>query len=136
MTQVQAKPLVFDDNQWNALLDQTIKQIKDLAKLKGGEYSGDDDRLANFRRNAADIGLTMEQIWRIYAGKHWGAITQFVKDLGTGKTRKRMEPLSGRADDLIVYLILFKAMLEEREALCKDEGCEHAGTKHVCNPSK
>jgi hypothetical protein len=33
--------------------------------------------------------------------------------MAKGVARQRMESISGRADDLIVYLILFKAMVEE-----------------------
>lgn len=104
----------YTHDRYDVLVDNTVHMIKQLSEQKGGEYAGDEDRLANFRRNAEAIGLSMEQVWRVYAGKHWDAITQFVHDLGTGKTRPRMESLAGRADDLIVYLILFKAMLEER----------------------
>lgn len=104
----------FSHADYNQLLSKTITQLGKLSELKGGEYSGDDDRLANFRRNAAAQGLNMEAIWGVYAAKHWDAIMQYVKDLNTGKTRERMEPLSGRADDLIVYLLLFKCMLIEK----------------------
>ena len=110
----------YEQKQWDLLLEETIAQIKHLALAKGGEYSGDDDRLANFRRNAAALGLSMEHVWAVYAAKHWDAIMQFVQDLSTGKVRQRSEPLEGRADDLIVYLILLKAMLEERLSLNKD----------------
>lgn len=96
------------------LVDETIAKMKDLAKLKGGEYAGDGDRLANFRRNAANLELTPEQVWSVYAGKHWDAINQYVKDISKGVVRQRMESIGGRADDLIVYLLLFKAMVEER----------------------
>lgn len=97
------------------LVEKTISNIKTLSRLKGGEYSGDYDRLANFRRNGAAFSLPMETVWGVYAAKHWDAIAQFISDVTTGKKRERSESLSGRADDLIVYLILFKAMLEERE---------------------
>ena len=60
----------------------------------------------------AAAGLT---IWAIYAAKHWDAIMQYCSDFNVGIDRPRMEPLSSRCDDLIVYLILFKAMLIERE---------------------
>lgn len=99
---------------YNVLVDRTIDIIRELSTLKGGEYAGDDDRLANFRRNAADLGVPMEVIWRVYAAKHWDAIGQYVRDLTTGKERVRLEKLSGRVDDLIVYLLLFKAMLDEK----------------------
>lgn len=107
--------MVYTHDRWNKLLDQAISRIKELSTLKGGEYAGDEDRLANFRRNAANLGLSMEQVWAVYAGKHWDAVMQFIKDLGTGKKRERMEPIEGRVDDLLVYLLLFRAMLEERE---------------------
>lgn len=104
----------FSSADYAKIMSATFSQLETLAKLKGGEYSGDDDRLANFRRNAAAQGLNMEAIWGVYAAKHWDAIMQYVKDLNEGKTRERMEPLSGRVDDLMVYLLLFKCMLIEK----------------------
>jgi hypothetical protein len=56
----------------------------------------------------------METVWAVYAGKHWDAIQQFIKDQRNGKERERLEPIEGRVDDLLVYLLLFKAMLQER----------------------
>jgi len=106
--------MTFNQTQWEALVADTIEQVKYLAKAKGGEYSGDVDRLLNFRRNGQNLELPMEVIWSVYAGKHWDAITQYIKDLHQGKNRERSEPISGRADDLIVYLLLFKAMVQER----------------------
>lgn len=105
----------YSHQRYSDLLETTFAEIKKLSELKGGEYSGDTDRLANFRRNATALGLTQEQVWAVYAAKHWDAVMQFVKDLGEGKERNRLESLAGRCDDLIVYLLLFKAMLEERD---------------------
>lgn len=107
---------MYTHAQYDKLVKATVEQIYKLSKLKGGEYAGDVDRLANFRRNAEALGLNMETIWAVYTGKHWDAIQQYVKDLQEGKTRPRAESITGRADDLIVYAILFKAMVEEREA--------------------
>lgn len=106
--------LVFPQAEYNKIIDDTIAQIVELGSLKGGEYAGDNDRLANFRRNGRNLGLNMETIWAVYAGKHWDAVMQYVSDLEHGKTRKRLETLDGRVDDLMVYLILFKCMLIER----------------------
>ena len=104
---------MYTNHQYDALLGETVDKIKGLSKSKGGEYAGDKDRLANFTRNATALGLRSEQVWAVYAGKHWDAIQQYVQDMATGKSRYRSEPIEGRADDLIVYLILFKAILEE-----------------------
>lgn len=111
----------YSHERFNKLIEETVEQINSLSKLKGGEYAGDQDRLANFRRNGTALGLTMEQVWAVYAAKHWDAIMQYVKDLGEGKARVRAEPISGRLDDLIVYSILFKAMVDERETELKNQ---------------
>lgn len=103
----------YSHDRWVTLLTDTIEEIRNLSAKKGGEYAGDDDRLANFRRNGAALGLPMETVWAVYAGKHWDAIQQFIKDQRNGKERERLEPIAGRVDDLLVYLLLFKAMLEE-----------------------
>lgn len=109
----------FSHQRYNEILHETFNNIIRLSNLKGGEYAGDDDRLENFRRNADRLGRPMEQIWAVYVNKHYDAIMQFIKDIATGKHRERLEPLSSRVDDIIVYMLLFKAMLEERDAMEK-----------------
>lgn len=106
--------MTYPSTKFQTLISETIEIITQLGVLKGGEYSGDVDRLANFRRNGADLDLPMETIWRVYAAKHWDAIGQYVKDIQTRTERVRGEPIAGRVDDLILYLLLFKAMLDER----------------------
>ena len=107
----------FSSEDFSRLLADTIDQLSSLFKLKGGEYCHGDDRLDNFRRNAAALGLPMEVIWSVYYAKHHDAVMTFCRDLVTDTKRDRLEPISGRVDDMIVYLILFKAMLVERGEL-------------------
>ena len=104
----------FSHAQFDQLIESTISELRRLSKLKGGEYAGDTDRLSNFRRNGEALGLPMEAIWHTYAAKHWDAVTQYVRDLLNGTHRERAEPLAGRLDDIIVYCLLFKAILIER----------------------
>ena len=104
----------FTNTACDALIDSAFLKIMELSKLKCGEYAGDDDRLNNFRRNARDLDTNMETVWRVYAAKHWDAIGQFIRDKNNGVQRGRLEPLQGRVDDLLVYLLLFKAMLVEQ----------------------
>lgn len=118
---------IYKHDRYNELVEEIFEKVKELGQLKGGEYAGDDDRLANFRRNAEAQGLPMTSIWGVYAAKHWDAIMQFVKDKNTGKERKRMEPIDGRALDLIVYLILFIAMTEEMS----DDWISFDGRSHI-----
>lgn len=105
---------VFSYKDYDRVIETAVSEIKKLGTLKGGEYAGDTDRLANFRRNGRNLGLNMETVWAVYAGKHWDALQQFIQDMEKGKTRERLEPIEGRVDDLLVYLILFKCMLVER----------------------
>lgn len=104
----------YSHERFNQLVHDTIKEMEKLVALKGGEYAGDFDRLANFRRNGERLALPMETVWAVYAGKHWDAINQFIVDKRNGTKRERLEPIDGRVDDLLVYLLLFKAMLDER----------------------
>jgi hypothetical protein len=106
---------MIDQVTYSKLLSETWETITELSKKKGGEYAGDHDRLANFRRNGERLNVPMTTIWAVYAAKHWDAIMQYCGDVNVGVDRPRMEPISGRCDDLIVYLILFKAMLLEKE---------------------
>lgn len=107
-------PRRFSHDRYDQLVTDTVEQIHSLSILKGGEYAGDGDRLANFRRNAAALDLTMEQVWAVYTAKHWDAIIQYVKDTAAGVSRPRTESISARLDDLIVYAILMKAIVVER----------------------
>ena len=92
----------------------TFAEILELRRLKSGEYAQDQDALNNFRSDAADLGLNMETIWRVFANKHWRSLSKYISDLETGFKRERSEPIEGRVDDLIVYLLLFKAIMKER----------------------
>lgn len=104
----------YSHERYAELIDGIFDKVKELSALKGGEYSGDTDRLLNFRRNAEVFGLNKETIWAVYSAKHWDALMQYIKDLEADKDRTRLEPIEGRAHDLIVYLCLFLAMEEER----------------------
>jgi len=114
----------FSHAKYNDLINQTVDQIRKLSTLKGGEYAGDVDRLANFRRNGHQLDIPMEVCWAIYYNKHHDAVMQYIQDIKNGKSRERLEPVDGRLDDMIVYLILFKAMLIERGEMRNALPCE------------
>lgn len=112
----QPTTLKYGDKTWGQILDDTIMSIQQLSCIKGNEYAASNsDQLANFRRRAERLGLPIETVWAVYAGKHWDALETYVVDIAGDKTRERSEPLEARVNDIIVYLILFKLMLAERE---------------------
>jgi len=96
-----------------------MEEILRLGRTKGREYSGLDDRLRNFRRLSEDLGVPKETVLAVYAKKHWDGIMTFIKDSRTQDVtsidyRKNLsEPIEGRINDLLTYLILLKCMLVE-----------------------
>lgn len=108
--------------QFEKLVTETLASTRELLVVKGGEYAGSDDRLANFKRGAALTGCTSLQCLFIYMSKHYDAIATFVRDEAAGITRPRTEPIEGRLDDLINYCLLAKALIAEgvapKEPIC------------------
>lgn len=95
------------------LFDDTVSRCRELLVVKGGEYAGSEDRLANFKRGAALTGCSPLQCLFIYMSKHYDALATYVRDEATGEARVRSEPISGRVDDLINYGFLLQALLAE-----------------------
>lgn len=109
----------MNQQDFQALVEQTFAEAHRLLVIKGGEYAGNDDRLANFKRGAALVGITPLQTAFIYASKHYDAVATFVRDEAKGETRPRSEGIDGRLDDLINYCLLMKAIIREGQILDK-----------------
>lgn len=103
----------MNQERFNALVESTMRDTLQLLVVKGGEYAGSEDRLANFKRGAALTGATPLQVAFIYASKHYDAIATFVRDNAAGEYRPRSESIGGRLDDLINYCVLMKAIIQE-----------------------
>ena len=103
----------MNQDRFNLLVQETVTETAKLLVLKGGEYAGSEDRLANFKRGASLTGATPLQVAFIYASKHYDAIATFVRDNASGVYRERSESIGGRFDDLINYCILMKAIIQE-----------------------
>lgn len=101
----------------------TIQQRQDLAKAiferclktlesKGADYSGQEDSLANFKRNADRLGMTKYQVWAVYAAKHIDSVFNSIKR-DPDQPQVESEPLSERIVDIINYMMILHALLEE-----------------------
>lgn len=91
--------------------DRHYAAIVEINKKKGHDYAGDEDALANFKKEATDLGLTPAQVWSVYANKHWSAVKTFCKE---GQVQS--EPIEGRLHDVILYCLLLLALIEEGTA--------------------
>jgi hypothetical protein len=88
-----------------------------VQKAKGADYSGREDALANFKRNAERLGMTKYQIWAVYTAKHIDSIFNSIKT-DPNSPQVESEPLRGRIVDAISYLSILEALLaEDREEL-------------------
>ncbi len=106
----------MEQKEFEEIVAATKAKIDYLARVKGEEYAGkqgETDRLDNFKRNGKLLNVSAFLIWWVYAGKHWDAITHFIKDQVHGTTREASEPIEGRIDDVIVYCIILKALIAD-----------------------
>lgn len=94
-----------------AMMDRHYAEITEINRTKGHDYAGDDDALANFKEQAAELGLTPEQVWGVFAGKHVKAVHTFIRE-GDVKS----EPIEGRIHDVILYHFLLLGLIEEKKS--------------------
>jgi hypothetical protein len=94
----------------NTIVKPTIAKILDLGATKGKEYGKETDRLANFSEVAGEVSLDPLEVWYVFASKHYRAITSYIRE----KQVYSNEPIEGRIDDMIVYLLLLKGIIHEQ----------------------
>lgn len=95
-----------------AVMERTFEECRALRIAGGKEYAHrDDNAFANFERVAEQMGISREQALLVYAAKHWDGIHSWVKG-----HRSQRESVTGRINDMIVYLCLLRGMAEEAEA--------------------
>lgn len=101
---------------FRALIVQQCEKLQALTATKGEEYvRSDDDQLANFKRQAAELATTPEKILAVYLNKHLDSIKTYIKAKVPGQPLTLSEPIEGRIDDAILYLLLLKAMIVEQD---------------------
>jgi hypothetical protein len=94
--------------------EQLFKECFEVMHSKGVDYASKEDSLANFKRNAAALGLTKYQILLIYLNKHLDSINNAIKyHPELPRTETVSEPLRGRVIDAINYLTILINMLTE-----------------------
>lgn len=95
------------------LMDQIFRECQSTREAGQKEYAHDDaNALSNFERSAQEIQIPREKSWYIYAKKHWDGITAWING-----HRSQREDVRGRIKDMIVYLVLLWAMVDDNEAV-------------------
>lgn len=95
------------------ILNGTLEKISNLFNTKNQEYAEDKDVFANFKKAASGISFHKkpEQVAWEYATKH----LQSIKDLIEKGNYSNKGLVDEKIDDVIVYLILIKAMIKEQQ---------------------
>jgi hypothetical protein len=94
--------------EFTELLNGTFKRLMDLTATKGREYANSDDQLANFRRLSVTLGISSEAVCFTYLAKHLDSIQSHLRC----PEKPLSEPIAGRIDDAILYLVLLKALIQ------------------------
>jgi hypothetical protein len=106
---------------FNEQTEQFFRDCMAIMNGKGLEYSGNEDKFANFKKLAAKYNVPVEEIWGVYFTKHIDSIDSFIRKRREGKNVTKIEaglsePISGRIADAVNYLLILKGMIdEERE---------------------
>ena len=94
---------------------QLYERLLELTVSKGEEYTDRDEhnQFQNFEDLAEQLDLSREKVLWVFLQKHLNAIRTYVKDDGQ---RVQSEPIAGRIDDAILYLLLLRGMTMDVES--------------------
>lgn len=101
------------------LIEDTFNTMLKLSDTKGAEYASDrqnQNRHENFDRAAVRMNLTPEQVLQVLLDKHITAIYTWISRVANPPKTEVVtsEPITGRIDDAILYLILLKGLYIRR----------------------
>ena len=103
----------MNKKEYDNLLNHIIKEVKTTRDDGHKEYARTDkDVLANFNRISELADLPKEKVLMVYLYKHIDGIASYVNGY-----KSQREDVRGRIKDVIVYLTLLWAMIEDKIAL-------------------
>lgn len=95
------------------LAESFTRQWEEIMQLRAAgqaEYAHDErNAFANFCRTAEDLELEPEEVLWIFAMKHRDGIAAWIKG-----HKSQREDVTGRINDLIVYLMILRGMVDAR----------------------
>lgn len=99
-------------NDMARLMEKVFEECRALRAAGQKEYAHEESNaLANFERLAHDLHMRREQILWVFTRKHLDGILAYING-----HKSQREGVEGRINDVIVYLVLLRAMVQqERE---------------------
>jgi hypothetical protein len=104
----------MDHKTFETVLAGRLAKTQAVLGSKSKEYSSGDDRMHNFVRAGAMLGVSREKAALGMAAKHFVSVLDMVDAANTQKLSTAM--IEEKFGDAINYLILLEAMLLERAA--------------------
>lgn len=92
-----------------------LREIKKLEETKRGEYNDGRHRFDQFQKEAEEAGIDPKVVWKIYFSKHYRSLMMYIRDCQQSTIRPLSEPIDGRINDMIVYLMIVAGMLQEEK---------------------
>lgn len=97
--------------------EEVFDELRELRKAGQLEYAGGEaTAFGNFERLAVELDMTREAVLWVYAKKHADGIASWIRG-----HKSQREGVEGRINDLLVYLLLLRCMVEDRKAGTREE---------------
>jgi hypothetical protein len=107
--------------EFNAVIDDTIKNIQDVLKQKANEYASEKSRFHNFEVAGRKLNVTPEKALLGMMIKHEVSVEDMVEWADQHPEKLSIGLINEKIGDNINYLILLKGLLINRvESLPKD----------------
>ena len=110
---VEKVRLEMTQKELSEFVERFFTDQKMIIVSKGTSYSGAtnevEDRLANFKRIASELGVSPLFVWFVYFKKHVDAVCTYVR------CGQESEPIRSRFLDLAGYALLGAALVEEKK---------------------
>lgn len=97
--------------QFDEIVNKQLNECKKVLLNKGHQYSLDDDRLSHFKRSANLMNTNEKQALFNMLTKHLISIS----DMCLSKTKFDLSLWNEKITDSINYLIILRAIVEEKE---------------------
>jgi len=100
------------EEQFEAVIANTLQQLQELLLIKGKEYRRDNNPYHNFERGAQMTDLTREEVLQGFLRKHLISVEDMRNDSCIG-TYHSEEKINEKYNDILIYFMIEKAMMLE-----------------------
>jgi hypothetical protein len=101
------------EERFEEIVEETLKEIREVLVVKGKEYRRGANPFHNFDEGAKRSGLRRERVLDGFLLKHEVSIADMTNDLDD-RILPKMETVNEKFGDNIIYLLLKKASIIDR----------------------